>query len=119
MLLARLSSRTIVLKIIHRIWHLWRRKYELFIRNKQVAAIDGELLAWDFNIIDKDDKIIGSVNRNFSGFVKEIFTDAGQYMVRLDDAETSSKKLSLDERALIIAAAINIDIDFFSRHSSQ
>lgn len=76
-------------------------------------------MAWDFNIVDQNDKPLATVNRNFGGFVKEIFTDAGQYMVRMDDTEGAVKNLSLDERALVMAAAINIDIDYFSRHSSQ
>jgi hypothetical protein len=43
----------------------------------------------------------------------------GQYVVRMDAMEHSSRPLTLDERAVTLAAAINIDIDYFSRHSGH
>lgn len=37
---------------------------------------------------DKSDHqgIVASINRNFSGFGREIFTDTGQYAIRFDSA---------------------------------
>ena len=37
----------------------------------------------------------------------------------MDSAQNSFRGLSLDERAVILAAAISIDFDYFSRHSEH
>ncbi|CAJ0639928.1 9201_t:CDS:2 [Entrophospora sp. SA101] len=100
-------------------WHLWRRIYNLFVNKRQFARIDAGFWAWDFNLEDESGGLLGSVNRNFSGFAREIFTDTGQYVIRMDSVEGSVRPLSLDERAVILAAAISIDFDYFSRHSEH
>jgi len=117
------------------------------ISRKQFARIDSGFLSWDFNIEDENNDILGSVNRNFRGFAREvfihiilslsklhttktyvyvrtielfkIFTDTGQYVIRMDSAQSILRGLSLDERAVILAAAISIDFDYFSRHSEH
>lgn len=43
------------------------------------------------------------MNRDFSGFAREIFTDSGQYVVRFDPL------LSVDKKAVLLACAVNID----------
>ena len=57
------------------------------------------------------------VNRNFSGFGREFFTDTGEYAIHMDSTPNAVRHLSLDERAVLLSCAINIDIDYFSRHS--
>ncbi|KAJ1337093.1 hypothetical protein BSLG_006853 [Batrachochytrium salamandrivorans] len=110
-------SGTVVLKLIGREWHLWRRRYELFMKKRQFAGIDGQFWAWDFELKDEHDGRLGSVNRNFVGFAREIFTDTGQYAIHMDSTPDLARPLSLDERAVMMATAISIDIDYFSRHS--
>lgn len=96
----------------------------------QFAKIDEGLWAWHFNMLDARGMPIASVNRAFRGFGREIFTDTGQYFVTFDatrpdvsDSDqtlqqpTVVRNLALDERALVLAAAVNIDYDYFSRHS--
>ncbi|KAJ3178106.1 hypothetical protein HDU85_005630 [Gaertneriomyces sp. JEL0708] len=100
---------------VQQVWHLLRRKYDLFLKTTQHSLVDAPFLSWDFNLMNETDQVLATVNRNFTGFAREIFTDFGQYAVHFDD--TSPTALSLDERALILACAINIDIDYFSRHS--
>src|SRR6266480_3818545 len=41
----------------------------------QFAYINEPILSWDFTLLSSDNKLLGSVNRNFSGFAREIFTD--------------------------------------------
>lgn len=73
-------------------WHLYRRKYELFLRRReaeaesfqQFANIDAMLLSWTFMMQDADSKLVGAIDRNFRGFGREIFTDTGQYVLRFD-----------------------------------
>ncbi|PFH50084.1 hypothetical protein AMATHDRAFT_4329 [Amanita thiersii Skay4041] len=132
------------------IWHPWRRRYDLFLREgprrvlslaheaqpepkpqvtfAQIARVDAGFLAWDFRVCDANGEVIASISRAFRGFGREIFTDTGQYTVSYSPAaldhdllqvydKAAPRQLSLDERALILALAVNIDFDYFSRHS--
>jgi len=103
---------------VHQVFHIWRRKYDLFdsVSQSQFCKIDGGFLTWDFEIVDKVNRVISTVNRNFGGFAREIFTDSGQYVCRF---QQESSSLTLDQRAIVLACAINIDVDYFSRHSGN
>ncbi|CEG66761.1 hypothetical protein RMATCC62417_03284 [Rhizopus microsporus] len=100
-------------------WHLLRRKYDLFIGQKQFATIDTPFLGWDFHLQDENGGVLGNVNRNFVGFARELFTDTGEYVLRMDAAEGSVRGMTLDERAVTLACAVSIDFDYFSRHSTH
>ncbi len=60
----------------------------------QFAQINEPFLSWDFSLLSAANNLIGSVNRNFAGFAREIFTDTGVYALRMDSAglEEESKK---------------------------
>ncbi|KAL6704414.1 hypothetical protein ACN47E_008266 [Coniothyrium glycines] len=103
----------------------------------QFARVDEPFLSWDFSLISEDQRLIGSVNRNFAGFAREIFTDTGVYALRMDAAAIASEPshlvsrtgqrgkstlegypgMTLDQRAVMLATAVSIDFDYFSRHS--
>ncbi|KAI5813558.1 Scramblase-domain-containing protein [Pyronema omphalodes] len=161
-------------------WHMLRRKYNLFLYQdkqedsmspdhqpvaggrggvyKQFAYVDEPVLSWDFSLLtdDQPPRLIGSVNRNFAGFAREIFTDTGVYALRMDAASVAAEPshlisnthqqheyrvplspaakeadlkgvgevaagrgMTLDERATMLATAVSIDFDYFSRHSSM
>ncbi|KAF9345945.1 hypothetical protein BGX34_004347 [Mortierella sp. NVP85] len=185
-------------------WHLVRRRYNLFtieqpdpetipkddqttaisaerdltgrgMNRQQFARIDGGFLALDFDMQDEQGRRMASVNRNFVGFARELFTDSGQYALRFDAAviqdlqqeqglgatpavapltssstntttaaavaseqamqqakEIQANKdemalaqlesrggLTLDQRAIMLACAVSIDFDYFSRHSGH
>ncbi|KAF9453266.1 Scramblase-domain-containing protein [Macrolepiota fuliginosa MF-IS2] len=134
---------------VQQIWHPWRRRYDLFLREcqkrilslasepqpepepavfTQVAKIDAPFLAWDFQLSDGRGQDIALISRAFRGVGREIFTDTGRYSVCFKPVvllpggqgyvpQTSSRVLTLDERALYLALAINIDADYFSRRS--
>jgi len=44
-------------------WHLWRRKYDLFLGKRQFAAIDGGLLAWEFELKDAVGNTLALIDR--------------------------------------------------------
>jgi len=146
-------------------WHPWKRNYDLYLGQRQFASITGSFLAWEFELKDAEGGTLALIDRNFLGFGKEIFTDAGKYVIHfgmppqtaaqeatasrqaLVEAQSSKgetppvtqlaklrtdcsviptvsgnqlevvRQLSLTERALALACAINIDFDYFSRHS--
>lgn len=97
----------------------------------QFAYVDEPFLSWDFSLKSEDERLVGSVNRNFSGFAREIFTDTGVYALRMDAAAVGlggvegrdasgepAVGMTLDQRAVMLATAVSIDFDYFSRHSS-
>lgn len=112
----------------------------------QFAFIDERFLSWDFSLLGADNRLLGSVNRSFRGFGREMFTDTGAYVLRMDSAgleqeaeqrhfvsqthrgerayaETVGGKddklgMTLDQRAVMLATAVTVDFDYFSRHSS-
>ncbi|TFK42716.1 Scramblase-domain-containing protein [Crucibulum laeve] len=95
----------------------------------QFAKVDSGFLAWDFRLHDARGEEIAFISRAFRGFGREIFTDTGRYCVQFGPSErgpdhpskpssqTVLRNLDLDERALCLALAVNIDFDYFSRHS--
>lgn len=101
----------------------------------QFAYVNEPWLSWDFSLLSDDSRLLGSVNRNFGGFAREIFTDTGVYALRMDAASllqepshlishTAQKAaheqplgMTLDQRAIMLATAVSIDFDYFSRHS--
>ncbi|KIX09322.1 uncharacterized protein Z518_00401 [Rhinocladiella mackenziei CBS 650.93] len=111
----------------------------------QFASINEPFLSWDFSLLDEDSRLIGSVNRSFRGFAREVFTDTGSYVLRMDSAglqeeathrhvvsqthqsntayaevfgrRDSKYGMTLDQRAVMLATAVTIDYDYFSRHS--
>ncbi|KAF2402900.1 Scramblase, partial [Trichodelitschia bisporula] len=120
-------------------WAPLRRRYNLFTLQPQegthtmaqFARIDAPFLSWDFRLQSDSGAPLASVNRNFSGFAREIFTETGVYALRMDAAAmeeatategqhilpAAGPGLTLDQRAVALATAVSIDFDYFSRHS--
>ncbi|KPI36680.1 Phospholipid scramblase family protein [Cyphellophora attinorum] len=149
-------------------WAPLRRKYALFLAHDlphgapgepmgwtksqqgpdmvQFAYIDERTLSWDFSLRNSSHELLASVNREFRGFGRELFTDTGSYVLRMDsaglgqeaaegqpDSQTSkgeraysealgaagAKGMTLDQRAVMLATAVTVDFDYFSRHSGN
>ncbi|KAF1991266.1 Scramblase-domain-containing protein [Aulographum hederae CBS 113979] len=106
----------------------------------QFAHVNEPFLSWDFSLQSEDNQLLGSVNRNFAGWGRELFTDTGVYALRMDAAglatdpnepqkleqsqdgsqtlmRKESPPMTLDQRAVMLATAVSIDFDYFSRHS--
>ncbi|CCH58800.1 hypothetical protein TBLA_0A10210 [Henningerozyma blattae CBS 6284] len=125
-------------------WHLWRRRYDLFTNSfkeeatadnnnynnasfDQFGAIDAPFLSFEFPVLDQSNKVIAGVDRNWVGLGREFFTDTGVYIIRFNSQQSfegvyskeqlSNHVLNLDQRAVLLANAISIDFDYFSRHS--
>ncbi|ORX71811.1 Scramblase [Linderina pennispora] len=117
-------------------WHLWRRRYDLFTETaagserQQFARVDAPFLSWDFPMVDQSGEVMAGVFRDFAGIGMELFSDYGLYAICFDklalaqryqgeaaSPQMADRDLNLDERAAVLAAAISIDFDYFSRHS--
>ena len=148
-------------------WAATRRRYDLFSHGAQFAEIDEPMLAWQFVVKNEDGRAAALIDRNFTGFGRELFTDAGRYAIHFGDptqatalaaatrviaaahpdaakegratavapadvtpttalVPTSTGEVlplahplsTLPHRLAVLAAAIAIDFDYFSRHSS-
>ncbi|KKY28130.1 putative scramblase family protein [Diplodia seriata] len=128
----------------------------------QFAHVNEPFLSWGFTLRSDSDQLLGSVNRDFGGFAREIFTDTGVYALRMDAAALAQEEpqhlisntaaaaaqqgdaeknalaeqqqkqqhetavqqqqqqpgMTLDQRAVMLATAVSIDFDYFSRHSN-
>ncbi len=71
----------------------------------ELARIKGDWKGWNFQITGPRGETLGTINKQWSGAMKEIFTTADKYMVTIDPnvAEDSAK-------VAIVAAAITIDM---------
>ncbi|KAJ5099564.1 Scramblase-domain-containing protein [Penicillium argentinense] len=93
----------------------------------QFAYVNEPFLSWDFSLLSADNRLIGSVNRDFAGFAREFFTDTGVYALRMDSAGLGTQSadgniptaMTLDQRAVMLATAVSVDFDYFSRHSGS
>ena len=73
-------------------------------KNTPIARIEGDWMAWSFLIKDKEEQIMGYIDKRWAGVLHEVFTHADKYNVRLTDY-----KLPIDNATAMIAAAICID----------
>ncbi|KAL4065461.1 Scramblase-domain-containing protein [Scleroderma citrinum] len=127
-------------------WHPWRRKYNMFLKAapirvltptseselqpkgalephfKQFARIDEGLWAWHFVVRDADGDGMATISRAFRGFGREIFTDTGQYVVTFGGEDepvlpTPGQPLRAPHEDKVKDLTLDIDYDYFSRHS--
>lgn len=69
-----------------------------------LGELQGESwVSWDFQIKDASGAVVGSVDKKFSGFLREGFTTADTYIVKLESSLTGPL------RTLAFAAAVAID----------
>jgi uncharacterized protein YxjI len=64
---------------------------------------------WTF-VFKRDDRELARVEKKWSGMLQEAFTDSDRFRVAFDSPE-----LNHDERSLILAAAIFIDLQYFEQ----
>ncbi|MCL7037633.1 hypothetical protein MKW94_014657 [Papaver nudicaule] len=117
--------------VVHRRWHLWRRVYDLYLGNTQFAVVENPgFWFWTFTLKDINGKVLAEIDRDWRGLGFELFTDAGQYVIRFGRGDAKSKigaaaaiqdleverPLTLSERAVTVALAVSLDNDYFSRH---
>jgi len=78
---------------VHRRWSAINRNYDLYLNKKQFASITGSFLAWEFELKDDEGRSLAFIDRNFMGFGKEIFTDAGQYAIHFGLPAAEAEKM--------------------------
>ncbi|CAI5506156.1 unnamed protein product [Closterium sp. Naga37s-1] len=68
---------------VHRRWHLWKRVYDAYLHKQQFArVVNPGFWWWSFALCDAEGQRLAEITRNWRGLGFEVFTDAGQYVVR-------------------------------------
>lgn len=117
--------------VVHRRWHLWKRVYDLYLGDEQFAVVENPgFWYWTFTLKGRNGEVLAEIDRDWRGFGFEVFTDAGQYVIRFGSAVDDpvshlsekiqefevARPLTLLERAVTVALAVSLDNDYFSRH---
>ena len=98
---------------VRRRFGLLYKIYDLEDDEGPFAQIQGPLWRpWTFRVIDGDGAEVARISKKWSGLGREYFTDADNFL--LDFGEVS---WSLNQRAVIFAAAMSIDFDFFENNN--
>ena len=97
-----------VLGVIKKQFSLIRRNYAVFdAANREIFQMQGPLLKpWTF-LIKNGDRELGKITKEWSGLLKESFTDADNFGV------TFPKDWSLQNKALFLGAVFLIDFVHF------
>ncbi len=81
-------------------------KFEIYnASSQQIGLITGDWKGWDFTINDANGNQIGIVNKKWHGTLKEVFTTADKYIVRIDPQVQENTN-----KALILSVAIAMDM---------
>lgn len=100
-----------------------QRRFAFLTTIYDVADAGGRIVArvkkpwwriWRFPVVDAQDRDVASVEKRWGGFFREAFTDSDKYVLTfLDDSLPSST------RGLLLATAINIDLDTFENNTRR
>jgi uncharacterized protein YxjI len=128
------NARQLVLRVVHPFRFFFQRlevstpdgrmlgaiqqRFAVFSKRFDVTDPTGRLLLgvsspiwrpWTF-AFERDGRELARVEKKWSGMLQEAFTDADRFRVAFQSPE-----LSLEERALVLAAGIFIDLQYFER----
>ena len=99
------------------------RRFSVFYKNYDLVSSGGHIFAyvkaprwriWTFPVRDLEGNVMGEISKKWSGFLSEAFTDADTFLV-----DFGGNDWAQNQRALIFAAAISIDFDFFENNRSR
>lgn len=102
-------------RIVHR-WSFIRRTYDLEDETGRVfARIASKVFSiWTFPIFDPSGVQIAEVTKAWAGLMQEWMTDADKFYIRFQ-----GRSLTEEQRAVIFAAALTIDFDFFENNTRR
>lgn len=93
---------------------LTKRFDVLDAQNKIVLQVESPFFKWwTFEFMDRNRKA-ATVNKKWSGFLTEVFTDKDKFLV-----EYNNSNLPEEQRQLVLAAALFIDLQYFERKANR
>jgi uncharacterized protein YxjI len=101
---------------VHRRWALLSRRYEL---RDNLSVVFADIVSrfwriWTFPVIGRDRMGKAEITKRWGGLLREYFTDADTFCVDFGDFDWGT-----EQRAVIFAAAIAIDFDFFENNNQR
>lgn len=82
-------------------------KFEVVDANdRPLCMLKGTWISWDFSFVSADNKEFAKVSKKWSGFGKEFFTSADNYVLQISEQVPADHPL----RMLIMAAVMCIDL---------
>lgn len=96
-----------------------RQRFGLFTRKFDLRGPEGEtrfrmrsslLSFWSFPIYDRSGVVVAMIRKKWSGLLQELFTDKDNFRI-----EFLSRSLTPEDRLLILAGAIFVDLRYFER----
>jgi hypothetical protein len=97
-------------------WSFMRRTFDLADATGRVFGriVTPIFSIWKFPLFDPAGTQIAEISKNWAGLTQEWITDADKFTIRF-----MSQRLTTEERAVIFAAALTIDYDFFENNTKR
>jgi uncharacterized protein YxjI len=97
-------------------WSFFRKTYDLFEGDRAFGQINsGFFRVWTFPVLDPMTRQpIATIAKKWAGGLRELVTDADKFRI-----EFNSPVLTTQQRAIIFAAALSIDFDYFENNQSK
>ena len=97
-------------------WRIFSKTYDLFEGGRSFAQIrSGFFRIWKFPVLDaQTGQEIAVISKKWSGAIREYVTDADKFRI-----EFHSPVLTVPQKAVIFAAALSIDYDYFENNQNK
>lgn len=96
-------------------WSFFRKQYELFHGGRPFAKISSGLFKiWTFPVYDLNGSQIATISKKWGGLLKEYISDADKFGISFE-----STQLTTAQKAVVFAAALSIDFDYFENNQSR
>lgn len=97
-------------------WHVLKKTYDLYEGGRAFAHIrSGLFRVWTFPVLDAVTRQpVATISKKWGGALREYVTDADKFRI-----EFHSPVLTTQQKAVIFAAALSIDFDYFENNQSQ
>lgn len=101
-----ISNNTTIVGFIKQKFTFLKPKFKILDANQNlIGEISGDWKAWNFSIKDANNIEIGTINKKWAGAMKEFFTSADKYYVRINPSFAEDQN-----KINIVATAITIDM---------
>ena len=100
--------------------HIYQR-FAFIFRRYDLADARGNIFArirapfwriWTFTILSANGNEIAKISKKWGGILREVFTDADKFLIEFEGLTSSQK-------AVVFAAGISIDLDFFEENHNR
>jgi hypothetical protein len=101
--------------VVQKRWGIVTKKYDLVEGGRSFAKISAGLFKiWTFPVYDLAGKQIATISKKWGGLLKEYITDADRFGISFE-----STRLTTAQKAVVFAAALSIDFDYFENNQSR